>query len=220
MDSTRLSYAYEGHDPEFWRNRALRTAWSAQLPLVYLYGVTKGRYLAEFPVYVALDRPTDRRVDLVFGSPEGGGGVLVEIDGRSYGVRETRTRLHQHGFRTRVLQAYTRRCTMCDLRHEPLLDAAHIVPDGMPNGAAVTANGMSLCKIHHAAYDQRFLGVRPDHAIEVDAELLHEVDGPMLRHGLQDLQGQRLRTVPRRPVDRPDPERLEWRYSQFLLGRG
>jgi putative restriction endonuclease len=219
IDSTRLSYAYEGTDPDLWRNRAMRASWSAQLPMVYLYGVTKGRYLAEFPVYIARDRPDDLRVDLVFGAP-GGDGVFVEIDGRSYGVRETRVRLHQHGFRTRVVEAYGSRCAMCDLRHASLLDAAHIVPDGMPNGLPVTPNGLSLCKIHHAAYDQRFVGIRTDHVIEVDEELLHEVDGPMLKHGIQELHGQSLRTVPRRVIDRPDPERLDWRYTQFRAGRG
>ncbi len=68
IDATRLSYAYQGDDPELWTNRALRRAWEHQLPLVYLYGIERGRYLAEFPVYVARDRPVDRRVDLVFGT--------------------------------------------------------------------------------------------------------------------------------------------------------
>ncbi|WP_372530580.1 HNH endonuclease [Euzebya sp.] len=114
-----------------------------------------------------------------------------------------------------MITAYDGRCAMCELRHPSLLDGAHIVPDGHPDGLAITANGLSLCKIHHAAYDQRFIGVRPDMVIEVDDDLLHEVDGPMLRHGLQDLHRERLRVLPRRRVDRPDPIRLEWRYTQF-----
>jgi len=45
--------------------------------------------------------------------------------------------------------------------------------------------------------------------------VLDEVDGPMLRVGLQDLHGQRLAVLPRRSADRPDPERLEVRYARF-----
>lgn len=219
IDSTRLSYAYQGTDAQLWTNRALRLAGEHQLPLAYLHGVEPGRYLVEFPVYVAQDRPTDLRVDLVFATTQPGEGVLVEVDGRAYGARETRMRLHQRAFRTRVVTAYGGRCAMCSLGHASLLDGAHIVPDGHPSGLPITANGLALCKIHHAAYDQRFIGVRPDLVIQVDTDLLEEIDGPMLRHGLQELHNQPLRKTPARRVDKPDPERLEWRYAQFLQGR-
>lgn len=56
---------------------------------------------------------------------------------------------------------------MCRLRYSSLLDAAHILPDGHPRGAPVVPNGLSLCRIHHAAYDQNLLGVRPDLVVEV-----------------------------------------------------
>ena len=73
---------------------------------------------------------------------------------------------------------------------------------------------LSLCKIHHAAYDANILGVRPDLVVEVAPHLLEEVDGPMLTHGLQGMGGTRL-LIPRERVARPDPERLEDRYEQF-----
>ncbi len=38
--------------------------------------------------------------------------------------------MHQQEFRQRVLRAYRERCAICRLRHEELLDAAHILPDG------------------------------------------------------------------------------------------
>ena len=66
---------------------------------------------------------------------------------------------------------------------------------------------MSLCRLHHAAFDRLLLGVQPDYIIRVRADVLEEVDGPMLRHGLQGLQGQRI-VVPSRRVDRPDEGRL------------
>ncbi|QBI19920.1 hypothetical protein ER308_10350 [Egibacter rhizosphaerae] len=216
LDETQLRYAYRGTDPSMWQNAALRLAYEHQLPIVYLYGVAKSRYLPVYPAFVGRDRPAELAVDVVFQAGDEDRGVAMEIDGRAYVTRPTRQRLHQHGFRVRVLEAYRRRCAMCALRRGPLLDAAHIVPHSEPEGLAVTANGLSLCKLHHAAYDQWLLGVRPgDLRIEVTRDVLDEIDGPMLRHGLQDLDGESLRVLPRRPVDRPSDERLAWRHERF-----
>jgi len=117
-------------------------------------------------------------------------------------------------FRARVLAAYESRCALCQLRHVELLDAAHIVPDGQPNGDPVVPNGLALCKIHHAAYDRNILGVRPDLVIEIRHDVLDEIDGPMLRHGLQEMNGLLL-TVPSARRSQPDRLRLEQRYAQF-----
>lgn len=75
-------------------------------------------------------------------------------------------------------------------------------------------NGLALCKIHHAAYDRGILGVRPDYVVEVRADVLLEVDGPMLRHGIQDVHGWRLE-LPMHPSDRPDRDLLAQRYAAF-----
>ena len=103
---------------------------------------------------------------------------------------------------------------MCRLHHAELLDAAHIIPDGQPNGDPVVPNGLSLCKIHHAAYDVNLLGVRPNLMVEVTPRLLRESDGPMLTHGLQSMQGAEL-LVPRDRAAQPDQERLKIRYDEF-----
>lgn len=76
------------------------------------------------------------------------------------------------------------------------IDAAHIIPDHDEAGIAAVRNGMSLCKIHHAAYDCNILGIRPDLFVEIRSDLLHEIDGPMLQHGLQERHGQRLMVIP------------------------
>jgi len=75
-------------------------------------------------------------------------------------------------------------------------------------------NGLSLCKIHHAAYDANILGVRPDHVAEVRSDILDEIDGPMLRHGLQAVHGTKI-VLPTSATKRPDPQGLERRYEQF-----
>ena len=58
------------------------------------------------------------------------------------------------------------------------------------------------------------LGISPDYEVRIDHRLLEEIDGPMLRHGLQEMHGTLL-TVPQRKRDRPDRLRLEERFAQF-----
>ena len=64
---------------------------------------------------------------------------------------EVRRRIHQRAFRERVLVAYGGKCAFCTLGYRELLDAAHIIPDSELRGEPVVSNGMSLCRLHHAA---------------------------------------------------------------------
>ncbi|MGB7239744.1 MAG: HNH endonuclease [Rhodococcus sp. (in: high G+C Gram-positive bacteria)] len=105
---------------------------------------------------------------------------------RRYVMAESKRRLHQPVFRATVMQAYRTRCAVCASAHGQLLDAAHIVPDSEEAGIATVRNGLSLCKIHHAAYDTNIMGVSPDHVVEIRADLLDEIDGPMLQYGLKE----------------------------------
>src|SRR3546814_18676238 len=100
---------------------------------------------------------------------------------------------------------------MCELKHVELLDAAHIVSDAL-GGAPVVPNGLALCKIHHAAFDHQIIGLRPDHVLEVREDVLDEIDGPMLRHGLQEMHG-RTHSLPRKPPDPPSPGHAEARHE-------
>ena len=113
-----------------------------------------------------------------------------------------------------VLSAYKDQCALCRLRHRELLDAAHIIPDTEPGGDPIVKNGIALCKLHHAAFDNFFIGIRPDFRVIVREDMLKETDGPMLRHGLQGLHNTKL-IVPRRQNLRPDPELLERRWERF-----
>jgi putative restriction endonuclease len=133
---------------------------------------------------------------------------------RAYVESLTKVRLHQPVFRAQVLQAYDRRCAICRLRYTALLDAAHILPDGHPRGLPIVPNGLALCKIHHAAFDQNLLGIRPNLVVEVRRDVRLDSDGPMLLHGLQEMNGIRL-AVPTSRRAQPDPVRLEERYEEF-----
>ena len=122
-------------------------------------------------------------------------------------------RTGQARFRETVLDAYASKCTLCRLRHRELLDAAHIVSYA-EGGTHLVTNGLAFCKIHHAAYDSDIVGVRPDGVAEVRRDVLEETDGPMLRHGLQEVHGVRL-LLPRSPALRPSVEGLERRWERF-----
>jgi putative restriction endonuclease len=113
-----------------------------------------------------------------------------------------------------VIAAYGERCALSRLRHRELLDASHIVPDSEPEGEPRVPNGLSLCKLHHAAFDGYFLTVDPDYRVRVRRDLLEEEDGPMLRHGVQELQGASIH-LPHRATLRPDREALARRLETF-----
>lgn len=133
---------------------------------------------------------------------------------RKYVTIQTQHRVHHQAFRERVIRAYHETCAVCRLHHRELLDAAHILPDRDPRGEPEVPNGLALCKLHHAAFDHHFLGVRPDYVIELRRDIIDEEDGPMLRYGLQGFHRQSL-ILPRPQEVRPKQEFLEARYAEF-----
>lgn len=213
-----LHYAYRKGDPWTGDNRKLRAAMETGQPLILFRKEVPNYYTPVMPVYVVDDYPEERSFIIALDEAFRFMGDVrrLEEPQREYAVRLAKQRLHQPAFRTRVLLAYGTRCAVCTLRHGSLLDAAHIVPDGNedPPGLPTTPNGLALCKIHHAAYDQNMLGVSPDYRVAINRELLEEVDGPMLKHGLQEMHGRTL-TLPVRRADRPDRDRLAWRWARF-----
>ena len=215
-DDGLLHYAYRSGDPFTGDNRKLRAALDTGQPLILFRKEVANYYTPVMPVYVVDDYPEERAFLIALDEAFRFMGDLHDLPEpqRAYARRLAKQRLHQPAFRTRVLLAYATRCTVCSLRHGALLDAAHIVPDTEPAGIPTTPNGLALCKIHHAAYDQNMLGVSPDYTVAINREVLAEVDGPMLKHGLQEMHGRTI-TLPARRVDRPDRDLLAWRWERF-----
>ena len=214
-----ISYRYRGADPHHRDNVGLRQAMLTKTPLVYFHSPRPGRYQAVWPIYIVEDHPESLSIvaeikAAYFADAVKETSASVGEDMRRYVATMTRRRLHQDAFRDMVLDAYDTNCTICHIKHAELLDAAHIIPDGEPRGEPVVPNGLSLCKIHHAAFDSNIIGINPDHIIEVRGDVLREHDGPMLKHGLQELHGQKI-ILPKHKSDWPDRERLEWRYEEF-----
>lgn len=218
-----LLYRYRGTAPQHRDNAGLRMAFFRKAPLIYFHGVVPGKYLAVWPVFIVADDPQGLTFKVAVDDLS-----LVDLEQkeetsisepasnarRIYLTAVVKQRLHQRGFRERVLRAYREQCAFCRLRHLELLDAAHIIPDGEPGGEPTVNNGISLCKFHHAAFDRLLLGVRPDLIIEVRRDILKEKDGPMLIHGLQGLHLKQI-LVPRSAGLRPNPDLLDRRYQVF-----
>jgi putative restriction endonuclease len=75
---------------------------------------------------------------------------------------------------------------------------------------------MSLCKIHHGAYDADIIGISPEYKIQVRESVLATFDGPTLQHSIKEMNGQELRQIPDEKINRPDRELLKERFEKFL----
>jgi putative restriction endonuclease len=74
---------------------------------------------------------------------------------------------------------------------------------------------MSLCKIHHGAYDSEIIGISPDYTVHVRESVLATFDGPTLQHSIKAMDGEHLRQIPSDPANRPDKELLAERFEKF-----
>lgn len=198
-------------------NAAMRAAFELNVPLIYFKGIAPGQYVPVAPVFVTRDDPVREVVALEAALPVADvtdAGLVSDEPTRRYATREAHFRLHQHRFRANVLRAYRTRCAVCTLREAPLLQAAHIIEDRDERGSAAVVNGIALCAIHHLAYDRNLMGIDPGGVVHIAGRLLEEIDGPMLRVGLQGFHGSAI-TQPHDRRDRPDPQRLGTRFDLF-----
>ena len=79
---------------------------------------------------------------------------------REDATRIVRQRICQAEVRRQALDAHRQRCALGSLRHSELLDAAHITADS-DAARPIDTNGRALRKLHHAALDGYFIGIRP-----------------------------------------------------------
>ena len=75
-------------------------------------------------------------------------------------------------------------------------------------------NGISLCKLHHSAYDNNLLGIDPDYRVQIRRDVLDDYDGPTLRHSIQEVHESKL-SLPRHRNARPDRQLLAERFEVF-----
>jgi putative restriction endonuclease len=211
-------YAYRSGSADQPDNRALRAAFTLQVPIIHFVATRPGHYKPVYPCFVAADDPSSARVLVAPGKmigplDEQEPVVVVDPIERQYVFRQTRVRVHQARFRAQVVPAYGERCAICRLKEGRLLDAAHITGDLEDHGLPEISNGLSLCSIHHRTFDHDLVGITPDYEVRVARRLLDDEDGPMLEL-LKGFHGQQIVT-PARAAWKPDRERLAERYDRF-----
>ena len=219
-----LRYKWRGNDPNLADNVWLRRAMQLELPLVWFIGIgyRPGTHTQvfrpEFPVWLVAEEPDQQQFAVAVEAgqralPADADAHAIDITKR-YNERVVLTRHHQPLFRSAVLLAYERRCAVCRLPFAELLDAAHIQGDAA-GGAARVSNGLSLCKIHHGAFDADIIGISPDYVVHVRQSVLETFDGPTLQHSIKAMDGEALRQLPRTRAERPDRDLLAERYERF-----
>jgi len=215
-DDGLIEYAYQKGNVN-GVNTKMRIAMRNQDPIILLKKIAASAYVPTMPVYVVGDDPV-KRIFLI--AVDEAMVILAENTGsispiqKKYAEAIVKRRLHQPEFRGRVLRSYKTQCAICLLKHGELLDAAHIMPDSHELGVPEISNGIALCKIHHAAYDQNFVGISPDYVVHINRDLLEERNGPMLKHGIQEMNGRSIE-LPSKHNERPNLVALEFRFELF-----
>jgi putative restriction endonuclease len=195
------------------------------LPMLWLVGIgfvpgtTQQLFDVRYPVYLIGEEPAEHQFVVALEQDQkiipSGEPVAVQEIVKRYNERIVKARYHQPLFRARVIHAYEERCAVCRLPFTELLEAAHIRPDSQ-GGSTKISNGMSLCKIHHGAYDADIIGISPDYTIHVKDSVLATFDGPTLQHSIKEMDGEALRQIPKETSSKPDRELLAERYNNFL----
>ena len=80
------------------------------------------------------------------------------------------------------------------------------------DGIASVKNGLSLCSLHHAAYDRNILRIRSDYVIKVEKEWIEPID-QFARIALDEFDGKAI-LLPVESTHRPNPDFLESRFRE------
>jgi len=214
LDNDVLLYDYAPSGSDQWANDGLKRMASMGRPVILLEQVKKKpqpEYMVFAPVSILGfdDRVRKFRLNL--------GAAQVDVANipapaptpfsKAYAKTIVMARLHQAHFRRDILTAYAQRCCICELRERPLLDAAHIVPDRLPEGVPEVRNGLAMCPTHHRAYDQNLVLVTEQYRVEVQRDRLLHASSEATKRTLVDFDGRRI-WLPREKQLRPAPEFL------------
>jgi putative restriction endonuclease len=119
-------------------------------------------------------------------------------------------RIRQAGFRRAIMQLYNYTCAVCELcivttDGESATDAAHIIPYHELQNDDLR-NGVSLCKLHHWAFDQGLISFSNSHRIVVSRELSEQKPTEWMLTKL----GKKRIQLPKRVQHYPAPDAMAW----------
>lgn len=128
---------------------------------------------------------------------------------RRYDLVQIMRAFREARFRPEVLRAYSYRCTVCQTALK-LVDAAHIIPVAHLGSTEGVDNGLALCRLHHAAYDNALLGVRSDLSIITNPALVTKLRALGLIAGWEEFRDRLPPSItpPTHPDNRPRPQNL------------
>ena len=96
---------------------------------------------------------------------------------------QVETPVRSAGFRKAIMKIYKHTCAVCELNirassGESVTDAAHIIPFSVSYNDDIQ-NGMSLCKLHHWAFDTGLISLNDDYQVIVSPSMSEQ--GPTER---------------------------------------
>lgn len=131
-----------------------------------------------------------------------------------YAKSMTMHRLGQGAFRVVVTEAYQRRCAITGEKTLPVLEAAHIRPYS-ENGPHDIKNGLLLRSDIHTLFDDGYITINPDFAIEV-SKRLHEDYGNGKDY--YRFHGRKLQIIPSSIIELPSQEYIMWHNEHCYKG--
>ena len=125
-------------------------------------------------------------------------------------------RVRDAGFRQAIMRLYDYTCAVCELRivtmdGESATEAAHIIPFRVSQNDDAR-NGVSLCKLHHWAFDRGLFSLSEAHTVIV-SELMS--DKRPTEWKLTELEDKCIQ-LPDRVQLRPAQEAMEWHRDNVL----
>ncbi len=129
---------------------------------------------------------------------------------------ESEKKIREPGFRRTIMRIYDYTCAVCKLQiitlnGESVTEAAHIIPFNKSNNDDVR-NGISLCKLHHWAFDRYLFSIDESFKIIV-SELMTE-RGPT-EWMLKTLNGKTI-LLPEQKELCPDQSALAWHREKMF----
>lgn len=131
------------------------------------------------------------------------------------------TFVRDRAFRRIVTDQYEYHCAVCSFslrtpRGSYACEAAHIILKHKV-GSDDPRNGLCLCGVHHWAFDEGVISVRPDDLTVVVAAYLKELHGDVSTQCILELKDRRIRAVKEYDYT-PSPEALAWHNQRIFLG--
>ena len=129
---------------------------------------------------------------------------------------QAETTIRSAGFRQAIMRLYDYTCAVCELYivtldGESATEAAHIIPFSLSQNDDVR-NGISLCKLHHWAFDKGLISLSATYQVVVS--VLMSERGPM-EWRLTELRDKSI-LLPEQNQLYPAQDALEWHREEVL----